>query len=652
MNGSLPALARAALFRDVPARYLEQIAVHARPLRFERGAEILCQDDPPSSVCVVESGSVGMLLHAGGLAFPQLVGELGAFESFGEEAVLSGRQRCTYVALDGVVAHAMTAESFGSLLTGVPQVAVNLAAVVGRRLDALATQNVVPWDGLEGRKLDPSVFRWAPEQICRRHRMIPIESSGRSMTVAMVDPTDAVGVEALRRALGGVQIRIVAMRAETWERFVGRTSTPSVPPATGPAAAPATIAFLDDEGARNARASTNPPNGAAVVSLVDDIVGTAIALGASDIHVENDRRGVMVRYRVDGLLRPRKGPPIAGELHRPILSRLKLLAHMDITEVRKPQDGRISVRVDNRIVDLRLSTLPAKFGEKAVMRILDAQDGISDLSSLIVIEKVRQSFTQLVERPQGLVLVSGPTGAGKTTTLYSALAARSRPELNVVTVEDPIEYHLDGVTQVQVQPQHGATFSLLLRSLLRQDPDVIMIGELRDQDTARIATEASMTGHLVLGSIHSNGSIEAALRLADLGVERYAIANGLAGVLHQRLVRRACTACAERAEVPAAILAELVRVGAFRENETPSLKRSRGCAACDGTGFKGRIGLYELLVMSDPVRDAIASSADLPALRAATATAMVGLARYAGVLLASGLTTPGEVLAALQHPAA
>ena len=326
---------------------------------------------------------------------------------------------------------------------------------------------------------------------------------------------------------------------------------------------------------------------------------------------------------------------VAHDLHKPILSRLKLLAHMDITETRKPQDGRISVRADSRIVDLRVSTLPAKFGEKVVMRILDAEVGISDLSSLIVVEKMRQTFSQMVHRPQGLVLVSGPTGSGKTTTLYSALAARCRPELNVVTVEDPIEYHLDGVTQVQVHPEIGTTFSLLLRGLLRQDPDVIMIGELRDRDTARMATEASMTGHLVLSSVHSNGAVDAAARLVDLGVERHAVANGLVGVLHQRLVRRTCASCAERFEYPEPIMVELYRAGAFREGEAPKLTRSKGCAACGGTGFRGRIALYELLVVTEPVRDAIAANADLPTLRSISATATIGLSRYAGVLLAT-----------------
>jgi type IV pilus assembly protein PilB len=262
------------------------------------------------------------------------------------------------------------------------------------------------------------------------------------------------------------------------------------------------------------------------------------------------------------------------------------------------------------------------------------------------VDKVRQLFTQLISRPQGLVLISGPTGSGKTTTLYSALHARRRPELNVVTVEDPIEYHLDGVTQVQVHPEAGVTFASVLRALLRQDPNIIMVGETRDLETARMAIEASMTGHLVLTSVHSNGAVEAVGRLADLGIERYAIANGLVGVLHQRLVRKNCPACREPMDYPESVVENLLKVGAFRAGEKLTLQRGRGCGSCGNTGFKGRIALYELLLITDTVRDAIGGTGELSQLRpvARAAGALVDMPRYAGALMALGHTAPGEVL--------
>jgi type II secretory ATPase GspE/PulE/Tfp pilus assembly ATPase PilB-like protein len=332
-------------------------------------------------------------------------------------------------------------------------------------------------------------------------------------------------------------------------------------------------------------------------------------------------------------------------VHKPLISRLKILAKLDISESRRPQDGRISLRAGGtRLIDLRVSSMPSKLGEKIVMRILDADAGITDLQKLFVVDKVRQIFSQMVFRPHGLVMVTGPTGSGKTTTLYSALAARRRPELNVVTVEDPIEYHLDGITQVEVKHEQGITFELVLRALLRQDPNVIMVGEMRDHSTAKMAVEASMTGHLVLTSVHTNGAIDAVLRLADLGVERYAIANGLIGVVHQRLVRRICPQCAKPFDYPQPIVDQFYKVGALLPGEKPVFQRGEGCAACGGTGFKGRISLCELLTVTDAVRDAIAGGALMPELKKVSSGAMIELARYAGMIVGMGLTVPGEVL--------
>ena len=402
MSESLHVLAQSAIFRDVPPQYLESLAGHTTRSGYEEGQDLLRQSDRAGPVYVLESGAVGLFVQSPSLGFAQLMGQVGPLESIGEVAALTGRQPLTCTALERVVAHVISADAFHALLLRVGALAVGVARVLSERYETLAAHQSVAWESLANRKLDPGVWKWAPEALCRRHRMIPIENGTNTITLAMVDPSDSAGRDALSRALGGVRLRVVAVTADAWERLVGRTAPSSTAP---PSRAP--IVFVDDEGSRTARASVNPASGALVLSLVDEVVGTAIALGASDIHIENDRRGVVVRYRVDGLLRPRKDliPP---DLHKPILSRLKLLAQMDITETRKPQDGRISVRVENRVVDLRLSTLPAKFGEKAVMRILDAEAGISDLSSLIVVEKMRQSFSQMVHRPQGLSSSAAP----------------------------------------------------------------------------------------------------------------------------------------------------------------------------------------------------------------------------------------------------
>jgi type IV pilus assembly protein PilB len=381
------------------------------------------------------------------------------------------------------------------------------------------------------------------------------------------------------------------------------------------------------------------------VAAIEDIVGAGLASGASDIHIEPERQGLAVRYRVDGALH-RRADSFPTDLIKPISIRLKSLARLDITEARKPQDGRISVQTSSgRLVDLRISTLPAKFGEKIALRVLDSGDAITNLSSLFAVDQARTLFSRLLSRRTGFILVTGPTGSGKSTTLYSALNACRTQAVNIMTVEDPIEYHLDGVTQVEVHPEAGATFAVVLRALLRQDPNIILVGEMRDTETARIAVEASLTGHLVLSSLHTNGTLEAIARMRDMGIEPYALANGLLGVLHQRLVQRTCPECAAPFEYPQFVMDSLVRRGALPVGQRPTLVRGTGCARCQQTGLLGRTMVCGLLVVNDELRDAIGRRAGLAELRAAAATAPnVEIAQYVGALLTMGRTVPAEVL--------
>jgi type II secretory ATPase GspE/PulE/Tfp pilus assembly ATPase PilB-like protein len=329
---------------------------------------------------------------------------------------------------------------------------------------------------------------------------------------------------------------------------------------------------------------------------------------------------------------------------------LKTLARLDITETRRPQDGRISVQMSSgRLLDLRLSTVPAKFGEKLALRVLDSEGAITDLKALILVDQVRNLFSRLLARRTGFLLVTGPTGSGKSTTLYSALNACRAQHVNIMTVEDPIEYHLDGVTQVEVHPEAGTTFATVLRALLRQDPNIMLVGEMRDTETARIAVEASLTGHLVMSSLHTNGTLEAVARMRDMGIEPYALANGLLAVLHQRLVQRVCPHCAAPFEYAPFVVDTLVRHGVLPEGQQPTLVRGAGCARCRGTGMLGRTAVCGLLVVNDEVRDAIGRRADLGELRAVAAGgAHIELPRYAGILLRMGITVPGEVMPLLQ----
>lgn len=391
-----------------------------------------------------------------------------------------------------------------------------------------------------------------------------------------------------------------------------------------------------DTGLVDARDLANQPP---VIRFVNLLIREAHDARASDIHLEAAREGLRARFRIDGVLADIPSPPKA--LHAAVISRVKLLADLDIAERRAPQDGRIRVRLEERELDLRVSTVPTLHGESVVLRLLDRGGRPVALDDLGMARDTLEHFQALAQRPHGMVLATGPTGSGKTTTLYAALALRRRDAEKIITVEDPVEYHLDSVTQVPVNVKAGMTFGSALRSLLRQDPDVLMVGEMRDADTAAIAVQAAMTGHLVFSTLHTNDAIGAITRLSDLKVEPYMIAATLEGVLAQRLVRKICPDCRTRYRPDPQAVALLAEqpVGAI------TLERGKGCSACRDTGYRGRIGLFELLVATDDLQHAIArlpSVADLRDL--ARAAGMTTLRQDGWAKVQAGLTTVEEVL--------
>ena len=377
-----------------------------------------------------------------------------------------------------------------------------------------------------------------------------------------------------------------------------------------------------------------------VIRYVNLLVRDAYDAGASDIHLEATRGGgLTARFRLDGVLTPvRESPPPRPDA---VVSRIKLLAELDIAERRRPQDGRIRVRLESRELDLRVSTVPTLFGESVVIRLLDRGGRPVELEALGMGEAVFRGMARLSERPHGMILVTGPTGSGKTTTLYAALARRRADAEKIITVEDPVEYQLQGVAQVPVHRQAGVTMGSALRSILRQDPDVIMVGEMRDTETAEIAIQAAMTGHLVFSTLHTTDAVGAVPRLLDLGVPDYLVAATLEGVLAQRLVRRICDAC----RVAYHPSADQVALVAGRPLGRMSLTRGAGCPACRGTGFRGRVGLFELLLLTDDIKDAITSGARRSALVAlVTERGMVSLRADGWAKVEAGLTTVDEVL--------
>jgi len=396
----------------------------------------------------------------------------------------------------------------------------------------------------------------------------------------------------------------------------------------------------DDAGTTDVRDLANQPP---VVRYVNLLVRDAYDAGASDIHLEATRAGLSARFRLDGVLTPAPEPP--RELHHAVVSRIKLLAELDIAERRRPQDGRIRVRLEARELDLRVSSVPTMFGESVVLRLLDRGGRPVALEELGMSSEMLDAVAQLASRPHGMLLVTGPTGSGKTTTLYAALQRREATAEKIITVEDPIEYQLGGVTQVPVHRQAGVTFGAALRSILRQDPDVIMIGEMRDAETAEIAVQAAMTGHLVFSTLHTNDAIGAIPRLLDLGVPEYLISATLDGVLAQRLVRRVCDGCRSEYVPDPSSVALLAGRPAGRKK----LVRGMGCASCRGTGFRGRVGVFELLVMTDDLKDAINSRTSRSALRAlAEQGGMRPIAADGWRKIEAGLTTVEEVLRVVQ----
>jgi general secretion pathway protein E len=397
---------------------------------------------------------------------------------------------------------------------------------------------------------------------------------------------------------------------------------------------------LDDDVAADVRdLATQPP----VVRYVNLLVRDAYDAGASDIHLEATRQGLSARFRLDGVLSAAPEPP--AHLHHAVVSRIKLLADLDIAERRRPQDGRIRVRLEARELDLRISTVPTMYGESVVLRLLERGGRPVELEDLGMSSKLLAAVEHLAARPHGMVLVTGPTGSGKTTTLYACLARRDTESEKIVTVEEPIEYQLPGVTQVPVHRQAGVTFGSALRSILRQDPDVIMIGEMRDTETAEIAVQAAMTGHLVFSTLHTNDAVSAIPRLLDLGVPDYLVGATIEGVIAQRLVRRICPECRESYRPNPESLALL----AGRPVSEITMQRGAGCGACRGTGFRGRLGVFELLVMTDAVREAVGrrgSRAALPCV--AKEAGMSPLRTDCWAKVEAGLTTVEEVLRVVQ----
>jgi type IV pilus assembly protein PilB len=484
-----------------------------------------------------------------------------------------------------------------------------------------------------------------PLEFCVKYRTLPLAARGGVLQVAMTDPLNYSVLQDIEFRTGRRAAAVVV--TQTWfEQALASLQPEPAHPASydlldrvDPAGEVEPSTLLEYElvdPATLAKDTRMPP----IVRLVNAILSEAAKAGASDVHIEPGERSVRVRQRVDGLLR--ETLTIPSHLQDQTISRLKIISGMDIAERRRPQDGRCRLRFGGARIDLRVSTLPTQFGEKVVIRLLDASRAVVPLEDLALTPENLRRFRALLTRPQGLILLTGPTGSGKTSTLYSAINTIKSPTSNIVTLEDPIEFQVAGVNQMQMNVRAGVTFATALRSVLRQDPNVILVGEIRDEETASIALEAAQTGHLLLSTVHANDAPATITRLFDLGVQPFLAASSLAGVLAQRLVRRPCLACAEPHD-PSPETVE--RLGGWTALPQGRWVAGRGCAQCGQSGFAGRLAIHELLIVDQQVRELIASRASEQAIRkAAHAAGMRSLVEDGIEKAAAGLTTLDEVL--------
>jgi type IV pilus assembly protein PilB len=495
-------------------------------------------------------------------------------------------------------------------------------------------------------KIPDRVLQMLPSDFCRRQKVLPIDADQDHsiVTVATADPANVFLLDDLRRRLNcrvRLAVTTVSEINKVVEELAGDAQEFQLDDLIQNIADDAVevVSEEDEEVADLAKVAGESP----VVRLANYLICNAVKEGASDIHIEPGEKKMRIRYRIDGVLFEVMSPP--QTMHPAVVSRLKIMANLDISERRLPQDGRIRAIVSNRHVDFRISTLPTTQGEKVVIRILDNRSILIGLERLGFEKDHLTQFKALVGRPHGIVLVTGPTGSGKTTTLYSALMTLNGGEMNISTVEDPVEYTLGFANQVQISERIGFTFASALRALLRQDPDVIMVGEIRDEETARISVQAALTGHLVLSTLHTNDAPSSITRLINIGVEPYLISASLNGVLAQRLVRRTCEHCKEL-YVPSD---EVKKALASRKIEVDAVYRGKGCDHCRKTGYSGRCGIYEVLVLDDAMRDMVATRPNVVELqRYCHEHGMVNLREDGFRKVRKGITTIEEVLEATE----
>jgi type IV pilus assembly protein PilB len=519
----------------------------------------------------------------------------------------------------------------------------------------LSRQYGVPAINLSFFEIDPAVTKLIPEETAKRYQILPLSRVGSSLTIAMVDPTNVFAMDDIKFMTGFNIEPVVASESaimEGIEKAYGSSKEEEkledIMQSMGESDADIELAAEQEEMAlADLEKSADE---APIVKLVNLILTDAVKRGASDIHVEPYEKEYRVRFRIDGMLQNIMAPPI--KLKDAITSRIKIMAKLDISEKRLPQDGRIMLKMQiggkKKQLDYRVSTLPTLWGEKIVLRLLDKENLRLDMTKLGFEQESLTKFEKAILKPYGMVLVTGPTGSGKTNTLYSSIARLNQPDTNIMTAEDPVEFQLAGVNQVQMKESIGLNFAAALRAFLRQDPNIILVGEIRDFETAEIAIKAALTGHLVLSTLHTNGAPETISRLMNMGIEPFLVATSVHMIVAQRLVRRICKDCSAELDLPPQTLIEAGYTP--EESKRVKVRKGKGCTTCNNTGYKGRCGLYEVMEVDDELRELILVGASAIELKKkAVERGMITLRRSGLIKVMDGATTLEEVARETTH---
>ena len=657
-------LQRIQLFSNLTPESCQQVVKRMKRRDFPPNQVIVRENAPGTSMFFITAGVVEVRKKDPVTGIDFLVAELGPGKNFGEMSLLTGKPRtATVTAIQPTTCAVLEQSDFQEVLLQMPKIGLAMTSILAERVAEATAHMGVDFINLTKMQIDPRVLELVPQTMCMQHRILPVSFCNNRLTLGMTNPSNILAFDDVRRVLKGVMVEPVLITEDDFKKFMSTTyveltkkdedpttTIAITAAATGKSRPEVTVDLLqsdlvrdlqmtedDTDVADNKQELMNASEDAPIIRLSNAILGLAIKKGASDIHVEPQEKDVMVRFRIDGSLQTVQNLPKRVQLG--LISRLKIISKLDISEKRMPQDGRISVSMEGKPIDFRVSTVPAKWGEKVCMRILDKANTALGLDKVITHPATLNLVRDLINQPYGIMYVTGPTGSGKTTTLYSALAELNDPSYNISTVEDPIEYDLAGINQIQVNKDIGLDFPRVLRAFLRQDPDIILIGETRDTETAHIAVEAALTGHMVFTTLHTNSASGSFARLGEMGIEPFLVSSSTIGVMAQRLARRICPDCKEQYEAEDHICE-------FMGLPPKSiLWKGRGCDKCNGKGVKGRIGIYEVMKLNADLRAMVARGALAEDIHtAALNNGMLDLKKYAALLVLNGDTSVQEVL--------